>query len=49
MALGKNMIVGSGDVASVLKDREDRVYFASGVSNSSETDESEYQRKRSYY
>jgi hypothetical protein len=38
------MIIGHGDVAGVLKDREDRLYFASGVSNSSETRESEYER-----
>lgn len=42
---GTTMIVGHGDVASVLKDREDRLYFASGVSNSKETRESEYQRE----
>jgi len=39
------MIIGRGDVASVLKDREDRLFFASGVSNSSETRESEYERE----
>jgi len=39
------MIIGHGDVAGVLKDREDRLYFASGVSNSSETRESEYERE----
>lgn len=39
------MIVGSGDIASVLVDREDRLYFASGVSNSQETRESEFQRE----
>ncbi len=38
-------IIGHGDIASVLSDREDRIYFASGVSNSSETRESEYQRE----
>jgi hypothetical protein len=38
-------IIGNGDIASVLKDREDRIYFASGVSNSRETRESEYQRE----
>jgi nucleoside-diphosphate-sugar epimerase len=41
------MIVGHGDIASVLKDREDRIYFASGVSNSLETRESEYEREKS--
>ncbi len=39
------MIVGHGDIASVLKDRDDRIYFASGVSNSSETRSSEFQRE----
>ncbi len=41
------MIIGSGDIAMALKkvDREDRIYFASGVSNSSEARESEYQRE----
>lgn len=39
------MIIGKGDIASVLTDREDRIYFASGVSNSQETRESEYQRE----
>jgi len=39
------MIVGRGDIAKVLKDREDRIYFASGVSNSQETRESEYYRE----
>lgn len=40
------MIRGHGDIASVLTDREDRLYFASGVSNSQETRESEYQREK---
>jgi hypothetical protein len=39
------MIIGNGDVSSVLEDRSDRIYFASGVSNSQETRESEYQRE----
>lgn len=41
------MIIGSGDIAQVLVgvDRPDRIFFASGVSNSSETRESEYQRE----
>ena len=39
-------IMGRGDIASVLTDREDRIYFASGVSNSSELRESEYQREK---
>jgi hypothetical protein len=39
------MILGSGDIASVLIDRPDRLYFCSGVSNSSETRESEYLRE----
>ena len=39
------MIIGNGDLASVLPDREDLIFFASGVSNSQETRESEYQRE----
>jgi hypothetical protein len=39
------MIIGRGDIASVLIDREDRLYFASGVSNSEETRETEYERE----
>lgn len=39
------MIVGHGDIASVLTDRPDRIYFASGVSNSREARESEYNRE----
>ena len=40
------MIIGNGDIASVLKDKEGMCYFASGVSNSQETRESEYQREK---
>ena len=39
------MITGSGDIASVLPNREDLHFFASGVSNSQETRESEYERE----
>lgn len=39
------MIVGHGDIASVLPDREDLLFFAAGVSNSGETRESEYERE----
>jgi hypothetical protein len=39
------MIIGKGSVASVLEDRDDLVFFASGVSNSSCTDEKEYERE----
>lgn len=39
------MIIGHGDIAKALKDRTDRLYFASGVSNSQETRESEYKRE----
>ena len=39
------MIVGNGDIASVLKDKEGVVYFASGVSNSSEKRKSEFKRE----
>ena len=39
------MIIGDGDIASVLPDRSDLLFFASGVSNSQEKDEAEYQRE----
>lgn len=39
------MIVGDGDIASVLVDREGFIFFASGVSNSKETRDSEYRRE----
>lgn len=39
------MIVGHGDIASVLEDRDNRIYFASGVSNSNETRWSEFKRE----
>src|SRR5690348_8531191 len=38
-------IVGHGDIARVLTPRDGFTYFASGVSNSQETDESAYQRE----
>lgn len=40
------MIIGNGDIASVIKDRDDRIYFASGVSNSQEIRETEYRREK---
>ena len=39
------MIVGKGDIASVLNDREGATFFVSGVSNSNETRESEFMRE----
>ena len=39
------MIIGHGDIASVLPDRDGFIFFASGVSNSQETRESEYDRE----
>lgn len=39
------MIVGKGSIARVLTDRDDLVFFASGVSNSSCIDEKEYERE----
>lgn len=39
-------IIGSGDIASVLNDREGFIFFAAGVSNSSELDEAQYVRER---
>ena len=38
-------IVGHGDIASALIDHPDRLYFASGVSNSARLHEREYQRE----
>lgn len=40
------MIIGTGDIASVLTDRPDITFFASGVSNSACTDVGEYERER---
>lgn len=41
------MIVGNGDIASVLKevDRNDTIFFASGVSNSLEERDTEFRRE----
>jgi hypothetical protein len=39
------MIIGNGNIAKVLKDKDNIVFFASGVSNSSCTDEKEYKRE----
>lgn len=39
------MIIGHGDLASVLTDRPDVLFFASGVSNSSSVDSKEYDRE----
>ena len=39
------MIIGNGDIASVLEDKKNITYFASGVSNSSETRDSEFKRE----
>jgi hypothetical protein len=40
------MIEGKGDIAKMLEDKPDITFFASGVSNSQENRESEYQRER---
>ncbi len=40
------MILGNGAIAKVLTDKEDKLFFASGVSNSQETRESEYQLEK---
>lgn len=40
------MIIGNGDVAKVLPDRDDLIFFASGVSNSKETRTSEFTREK---
>lgn len=39
------MVVGDGDIASALPERDGLLFFASGVSNSQCTDEKEYQRE----
>jgi hypothetical protein len=39
------MIIGNGDIASVLNDREGVIFFVSGVSNSNEIRESEFMRE----
>ena len=39
------MIIGTGDIASVLNDRDGAIFFAAGVSNSSEKRESEFLRE----
>ena len=39
------MIVGRGDIASALNDREGATFFVSGVSNSNETRDSEFTRE----
>jgi hypothetical protein len=40
------MTIGNGDVASVLPDRDDYIWFASGVSNSQETRQSEFSKEK---
>lgn len=40
------MIVGGGDIASVLNDRSDCMFFASGVSNSQCVDPAEFEREK---
>ena len=39
------MIIGNGDIASALNDREGAIFFASGVSNSNETNERAFERE----
>ena len=39
------MIIGNGDIAGALKDKKNIIYFASGVSNSSEKRDSEFMRE----
>lgn len=40
------MIIGHGDIASVLPNEKGRLFFASGVSNSQEKRESQYRREK---
>jgi nucleoside-diphosphate-sugar epimerase len=39
------MIIGHGDIASVLPERDDFLFFASGVSNSQETNDFAFKRE----
>lgn len=43
------MIVGKGDIASILNDRDRIIFFASGVSNSQCTDEKQFERERDLF
>ncbi len=40
------MVIGKGDIASALIDQPDKIFFASGVSNSTCTDWKEFQREK---
>lgn len=40
------MIIGRGDIASILNDRDGAIFFASGVSNSTTATEKDYQREK---
>ena len=40
------MVIGNGDIASVLPDRDDLLFFASGVSNSGKVYWREYEREK---
>ena len=39
------MVIGNGDIAKVLTDKEDIIYFCSGVSNSREERPIEFERE----
>ncbi len=40
------MIIGSGDIANAIVDRKELLFFASGVSKSSETDDLQFAREK---
>ena len=42
------MILGHGNIASILQDRKGAIFFACGVSNSMTTDEDEFKRERDF-
>lgn len=42
----ENMILGTGDIATILNDREGALYFASGVSNSGCADSDAFHREK---
>lgn len=43
---GLKMIIGQGNIAKILNEREGALFFASGVSNSSCTDSFQFERER---
>lgn len=44
--MNNGLIIGSGDIASVLKERKGAIFFAAGVSNSNEKEEWPFTREK---